>query len=108
MIISSRLFASVCAVVAWAAHAQAPRPDAANASTQKLRYESALADYRPSTESELVSWKQANSEAAALGGHKGQTGMRDSLSPATSKSRAMTGAPDTQTPVPAAGPGGSK
>lgn len=56
------------------AHAQAPRaPDPADpkAAVPALRYETALAGYRPAPEAGPAPWKSVNERVGALGGHAG-------------------------------------
>lgn len=58
------------ALVALPAAAQ-PSPPAAAANVAPVRYVSAFSDYRPWQQPERVSWRAANDDAGALGGHMG-------------------------------------
>ncbi len=74
-----RILIGAAVVASAAAYAQSSNPPAATAATAgtqhpatTLQYQSALRDYRPFTEIEIVSWQRANDDAARLGGHMGQ------------------------------------
>jgi len=86
----SRLLTGAFVIAAAAAHAQSSMPPASGNPATKLRYQSAFSDYRPYTDAEVVSWKQANGDAALLGGHMGQ--MKHDAMPA------MVRMPDHPTP----------
>ena len=65
-------------LLAWtAAQADGARPALADPANPKVavpeaKYESAFKDYRRYEDAKLRSWREANDEAAALGGHRGQ------------------------------------
>ena len=67
---------------------------AAPGSVANLRYESAFADYRPFSEVDLMSWKQANGDAAAQGGHAGHVAGHPARAPAPAAA-----APTSKPPV---------
>ncbi|HSH08475.1 MAG TPA: hypothetical protein VLA41_12490 [Burkholderiales bacterium] len=65
-------------LLAWTAvHAESERPAAADpadprAPATETKYHSVLDGYRPYEETKLRPWREANDEARALGGHRGQ------------------------------------
>lgn len=70
---SKTVLFALAVATAGAALAQARPPEPADASIKgpPLQYRSVFEDYRPFTEQEVGSWRKANEEVAAVGGHKG-------------------------------------
>ena len=98
----SRFLVFAIAGTSLGALAQAPVAYAPPSTPLKMQYQSAFADYRPYAEVEAISWKQANDDAAAVGGPLGQM-ARDTVPGAVAKPGAvpaMSTKPAT-TPVPA-------
>ena len=96
----SRLLTGAFVVATVAAHAQSPTPLTAGGSATKLQYESAFTDYRPFAEAGAIPWKQANSDAAQIGGHRGH-GMGESTPPPAKAAPTMTTPPAAPATAPA-------
>lgn len=98
----NRLLAFAIAVTPVGALAQAPVAAVPSGTPPKLVYASAFANYRPYAEVDSINWKQANNDAAAVGGPMGQM-ARDTVPGAVAKPGAvpaMSSKPATS-PVPA-------
>jgi len=96
MLLSRFAMGAIVATSVAMAHAQPAAPPASSGSAMKLKYESAFSDYLPFTDFQVLSWKQANDDAAAIGGHMGQ--MKSSM-PAMARKPAPETAPPPKTPI---------
>ena len=67
------VLAALAALAPLAAAQQQARPDPADpgAKAPAVKYESAFAGYVPYREQKLAPWREANDEAARIGGHVG-------------------------------------
>lgn len=96
------LLAALAPPLAYAADPVKPPPAVTDAGARvpQTRYESAFSGYQPYREQKLAPWREANEEAARIGGHIGilggasghatHGGTKPAVAPATSAKPAQT------------------